>query len=62
MEDELAKLRADNPTATIRVEITPTFPAGTSPKHGGAIRRPDRFDVEVKMNGTIFKEFDIPNP
>ena len=54
MEIELKQLRQNNPNATIKVEIVPEF-TGTS-------KRPDRFDVEVKVNGNILKEFDIPKP
>lgn len=61
METELKQLRRNNPTATIKVEIVAEFPNKTG-QFGDPFRRPDRFDVEVKVNGTIFKEFDIPNP
>jgi hypothetical protein len=63
METELRQLRLDNPTATIKIEIVPIFPAGTSPIHGGPIRRPQRFVVSVKVDGvSVRPPYNISNP
>lgn len=46
MEKELATLRQNNPTATIKVEIIPSFPPGSP-----AIKRPNSFNIKITMNG-----------